>query len=622
MLKYIFLLCTFSLSLFSQKEFDNWYFGSNKGITFNTPDREPAPLLSGKTRAIEGSCSISDPAGNLLFYVAWNTIYNREHNPMPHNMNGQGAGKSSTQAAAIIRKPGSDHIYYVVTTGEFEDRELNIDTNYMRLWTVDMKADNGRGDLMGESVILSKEQGEKLAVYPHANKKDAWLIATRWSAGQVDYLVYPVTENGFETEKVQVIRSPYAYENYTGQGQLKISMDGNYLVAAHHNNCIELARFDNCNGRIYDNIFLTPFFPETRYYSLEFSPNSKKLYVQSENTNGSKIIQYDISAYDKQEIESTLEMVPLFGDANQGFRLRSMQLGPNGKIYIISCLNCSTYHSIENPDAAASDLRFKEHSYGGQSMQGHLAFPTAVIYKIGDYTCPEEPCIISGLISVPDTIVNTGDGFCMPVVLELHCRSGAGAELPSSLSFNVKMEYNPKVFLPGEGDYSIISDTRINRFRSITEFRFTDIPLDPSGRDTVFICGQTYLNDSLFTLLDIVSMETENRGDMVLQDGTLSLRHCAEGLMRILFRPLNPVKVGINQEESMVILQIETAEEGLTETEVYDISGNLVYSSSFTKAGAGYSEHSLQIGRTLARGTYIANVRSGRQSVSRIFFNL
>ncbi|HIF15421.1 MAG TPA: hypothetical protein EYQ86_08960, partial [Bacteroidetes bacterium] len=63
--KYIILsLLIFLIStVYSQNEKNNWHFGYNAGITFNT--NPPSYIMSGSIQ-LEGSSSISDAAGNTI----------------------------------------------------------------------------------------------------------------------------------------------------------------------------------------------------------------------------------------------------------------------------------------------------------------------------------------------------------------------------------------------------------------------------------------------------------------------------------------------------------------------------------------------------------------------------
>ena len=63
--------------VFAQGEFNNWYFGYEAGITFNSG--VPVFTSGGQTFTDEGVASVSDPSGNLLFYTDGQTVWNRDN---------------------------------------------------------------------------------------------------------------------------------------------------------------------------------------------------------------------------------------------------------------------------------------------------------------------------------------------------------------------------------------------------------------------------------------------------------------------------------------------------------------------------------------------------------------
>ena len=60
-------------TVYSQKEYHNWYFGDSAGVTFNTPDEEPIYLDGNGSppnggSLFNGTSIISNSEGNLKFY--------------------------------------------------------------------------------------------------------------------------------------------------------------------------------------------------------------------------------------------------------------------------------------------------------------------------------------------------------------------------------------------------------------------------------------------------------------------------------------------------------------------------------------------------------------------------
>jgi hypothetical protein len=108
--KYYFLILSLFISAtsFSQGQNNNWLLAST--INYNTATPAISPAVNNS-----GGNSISDNAGNLLFYVKADTVFNANYNSMP---NGGGINfPSSSQGSVIVPKPGSPNLYYSFTIG-------------------------------------------------------------------------------------------------------------------------------------------------------------------------------------------------------------------------------------------------------------------------------------------------------------------------------------------------------------------------------------------------------------------------------------------------------------------------------------------------------------------------
>lgn len=66
-----------TLVAFAQKEASIWYFGQKAGLGFNSGS--PVALTDGALSTDEGSASIADSPGNLLFYTDGVSEWNRQH---------------------------------------------------------------------------------------------------------------------------------------------------------------------------------------------------------------------------------------------------------------------------------------------------------------------------------------------------------------------------------------------------------------------------------------------------------------------------------------------------------------------------------------------------------------
>lgn len=75
-------------AVFGQKEANMWYFGNNAGVDFNSGS--PIAFSGSAMTQLEGCASISDTAGNTLFYTNGALVWNRLNTQMPNGLDYSG----------------------------------------------------------------------------------------------------------------------------------------------------------------------------------------------------------------------------------------------------------------------------------------------------------------------------------------------------------------------------------------------------------------------------------------------------------------------------------------------------------------------------------------------------
>lgn len=329
MLKHIFVLFLFfSVQLaFAQGEANNWYFGFNAGVTFN--NGAPQALTNGSLRTVEGCATISDAAGNLLFYTDGITVYNRNHQAMPNGTGLQG-DSSSTQSAIIVPHPGDTNLFYVFTTDDW------MTSNGLHYNVVDMRLDNGLGDIISteKNILLNASSTEKLTAVQHANGRDIWVL-TRRAFNNV-YEAYLITDTGLNTTAVlSTIGFSYNSSNPSNAiGTMKVNPEGDKLVTNFRNSDVtEIYDFDNSTGLISNPLSIVN--PDndsfTKAYSSEFSPDGQFIYVV---TPPFDIHRYDITSNNASLILATRELVLPDQAIPTDYQIGALQLGPDGNLYI------------------------------------------------------------------------------------------------------------------------------------------------------------------------------------------------------------------------------------------------------------------------------------------------
>jgi len=327
-----------SLFCFSQKEFNNWYFGFKAGITFNfgSPVFLPGnPYFSGgwKMEAL-----VSDSNGTLLFFSAGQKVFNRNLVVMP-NGDGLLGGIISGRGPFIMVVPflNDKNKYYIFTVG-FYYGSYTPSVIGLHFSVLNMELNGGFGDIepgmknipvpMGDSAV------NQLTAIRHHNNRDAWVVTKRHGLNDADYLAYLVTSSGIDMNPVvspSAIHRPYWGFNLNGgmkDDHIRISPDGRFLVS--RDSLIEVCQFNSSTGQVV---------PKFTYITndsggmggFEFSADSRYLYASMSSIEDSAhyfyLVQYDMN---NQDSLSFVQNKVIVGDS-AGY---SIQMAPDGKIYL------------------------------------------------------------------------------------------------------------------------------------------------------------------------------------------------------------------------------------------------------------------------------------------------
>jgi len=344
-----------AVSASAQLETANWYFGQFAGVDQNGAG--PTVLTDGQTNTVEGTSSISDGWGNLLFYTDGRTVWDRNHNPMPTGT-GLAGGPSSAQSSMIIRQPLTDNIYFVFTAyhmGGSPGLSYSI---------VDMLANGGLGDVIVKDVPLSDPVSEKITAFKHSNNQDVWIVTHGFANDEFQARL--LTPTGLGSPVLSNVGSVHGMIVENSIGFMKFSPDGNWLAAAiFKQSKVELFRFDRSTGVVYDPLTL---MQDGWAYGVEFSPNSSKLYITTHVTDAA-LVQYDLSSNDYTVIPSTRNEVAVPSVSQPG----GLALAPNGKIYIA---NWTNYLSVINqPDLAGTACGYVNNAVSLGSGVAKLSSP-------------------------------------------------------------------------------------------------------------------------------------------------------------------------------------------------------------------------------------------------------
>ena len=371
-----------------------WFFGQNAGLDFSGGG-SPKPITDGNLNTIEGSSSIANTKGVLLFYTDGTTIYDKNGKPLKSLVPGDtaavpiplGGNKNSTQSALIVPKPtcrGCEYLYYVYTTSEIRGKKA------LTYSVVDMRKNGGKGAIVEKNVPISSSGTEQSASVRNDRDSTYWVITRVFGTNQFQIRHLTSAENPALTtysggQKIDSLQQAEGYIKI-GPADTTGGNKGNrpmaVVIPGPPKNSVDLYTFNDSTGKMTFNrtVQLGPAPPKA--YGAEFSPDGKSLYVTmlaDTNANGSQkgasyILKYDLN----QTKDSLLTQTKVVVDSSTTRQYGSIQIGPDGKLYVAT-KGSKSLGTIANPNGGLLDsLRFNPtgQTLGGKTSQ--LGLPNLV----------------------------------------------------------------------------------------------------------------------------------------------------------------------------------------------------------------------------------------------------
>ncbi len=303
----------------AQGEGNIWYFGEGNGVNFNQSC--DIADLSSSMEALEGTVSLSDENGNLLFYTnggrfsddpgSTGIIWNRNHEVMYDMGTTEGGGVSARQSSLAIPKPGDSNHYYLFTMDENE--AINAGTfRGFSYFEIDMDLNGGLGGVVDyqESLSVFPFGNEGMAGVRRPDNNSYWVVV----AGGGGFEFYLIDENGVNLDHTQQLNSSISISPFT------FSPNGAYV--SFGSNVLD---FDAETG-LFSN--------ETNFLTVgvnpvgsAFSPNSRYLFISQ--VFGNSVYRFDMEAADV--LGSLIELATLSATTVCG----NMLPAPDGNLYFL-----------------------------------------------------------------------------------------------------------------------------------------------------------------------------------------------------------------------------------------------------------------------------------------------
>lgn len=327
----------------SQSVADNWYFGFNAGIQFQ--NNIPSAIFDGQTQGGEAHAAWSSAEGDLLFYTtngnfSQGKVLDRNHDVMP-NGNSIKLNASMTQGSLICPHPNPDssNLYYLFTISSFQ--ALHFKLYYS---VIDMSLNSGLGDVISsrKNIYLLDSVSERQTLVTRCDGDGFWLIVKTHIGNHM--VSIPITSLGLDTNSM--VFSSSSIPEIPSQGVIKVSPSGKLLTCAlFDNHIVEMFEFDNSTGIASNPIIITipPIEGAVngKPYCIEYSPDSKYLYVNGYDLGLGFIYQFDLSILDTSIINNSADTIAIHASIRYG-----LQMGPDQKIY---SSGLDSIHVINNP---------------------------------------------------------------------------------------------------------------------------------------------------------------------------------------------------------------------------------------------------------------------------------
>lgn len=355
----------------------HWTFGNRCHIEF-PGGGDPLVRPNHAFNSVEGCATLSDAAGNLLYYTDGTGLYPTLIGPaLPTTPPTLGGTTSSSHSAIIVPPAGGGVLHHIFAVGDW-DGTGSPNAGPVTHTTVAL----GSGvSIAAQPTDLTSvgpaRAAEKLAAVPHEDCYKYWVVAMDGRpnpAGLGNLYALLVDSDGPPTYQAISPISPDPF--YC----IKFSPDGRRL-AVTSTSTIDIYNFDRATGLATLHSQITGF-ASARAYGVEFSPNGLYLYFTC--LAMADVRRHTIGPAGTFLGSAQVDAWPPGTAWPSNYKIGALQLGPNSKIYGAK-YGQQTLFEIGQPDSpttAANATQFKPIATkqgGGNltlNLNGMLGLPT------------------------------------------------------------------------------------------------------------------------------------------------------------------------------------------------------------------------------------------------------
>ena len=358
------------------------------------------------------NASVCNKDGELLFYTNGCSIINRFGEIMPKgdSLNYDQFidllwadckyGYPGVQDIMILPDPATELGYYILhKTNVYVP---NVNEFELRYSYVDMTLDSGFGDVIVKNqVYYDTTQTRPLYSYftavNHENGKDWWIIQPLTEDSL--FITFLLDENGIHRMQNQNSHEYFTEFRTSASGTSKFSPDGSkYAMYSYYNN-LHVYDFDRETGELSNHqeiiIHDDVIFSEIWFSSVEWSPNSRFIYLTSRNG----LYQVDMWAENQQD---GILLIDIYNGTEDPFptTFYLMAQAPDCRIYVCPTSSTNSYHVINDPNELGVDCNFVQNGIKLPSGTGVASMPNFPRFRV-DEEDKCDPTLVSVIDSSP-----------------------------------------------------------------------------------------------------------------------------------------------------------------------------------------------------------------------------